>query len=70
MATIEERVTAVERDVENEQEWRRAMVEEMRAGFQRLETKIDTNQRWLIGLMVGTMVGVAGLTATIVKLLG
>ena len=50
MATDEERISALERDVENEQEWRREIVLEMRAGFERLETRMDrleNNQRWL-----------------------
>ena len=61
MATNEERISALERDVENEQEWRREIVLEMRAGFERLETRMDrleNNQRWLVGLLIAILIAV------------
>ena len=51
----------VERGIENEQKWRRDMIKEMRAGFDRLEARIDkmeSNQRWLIGLLVAILVAI------------
>lgn len=45
MAMLEERTARLEAERENEQEWRR----EMLARFGRLEG----NQRWIIGLMIG-----------------
>ncbi len=61
MVTTEERLSLVERGIENEQEWRRDMIKEMRAGFDRLEARIDKmegNQRWLIGLLVAILVAI------------
>ncbi len=61
MVTTEERLSLVEREIQNEQEWRRDMIEEMRAGFERLEARIDrmeSNQRWLIGLLVAILVAI------------
>ena len=61
MVTTEERLSLVERDIENEQEWRRDMIKEMRTGFDRLEARIDkmeSNQRWLIGLLVAILVAI------------
>ena len=61
MTTQEERVSLLERDVENEQEWRRDVVREMRAGFERLEARMDrleNNQRWLVGLLIAILIAV------------
>ena len=61
MVTTEERLSLVERGIENEQEWRRDMIKEMRAGFDRLEARIDkmeSNQRSLIGLLVAILVAI------------
>ena len=61
MVTTEERISLVERGIENEQGWRRDMIKEMRAGFDRLEARIDKmegNQRWLIGLLVAILVAI------------
>ena len=61
MVTTEERLSLVERGIENEQEWRRDMIKEMRAGFDPLEARIDKmegNQRWLIGLLVAILVAI------------
>ena len=61
MVTTEERLSLVERGIENEQEWRRDMIKEMRTGFDRLEARIDkmeSNQRWLIGLLVAILVAI------------
>ncbi len=45
MAMLEERTARLEAERENEQEWRR----EILARLDRLEA----NQRWMIGLMIG-----------------
>ena len=61
MVTTEERLSLVERGIENEQEWRRDMIKEMPAGFDRLEAwidKMESNQRWLIGLLVAILVAI------------
>ena len=68
MATNEERISLLERDVDNEQEWRREIVNQMRAGFARIETqfgrmenrmdRLENNQRWLIGLLVAILIAV------------
>lgn len=61
MTTQEERISLLERDVENEQEWRRDVVREMRAGFERLEARMDrleNNQRWLVGLLIAILIAV------------
>ena len=61
MTTQEERISVLERDVENEQEWRREIVREMRAGFDRMEARMDrleNNQRWLVGLLVAILIAV------------
>ena len=58
MATLQERTTRLEADVENEQEWRRELAKEMRDGLARLEAKIVTNQRWSIGIVL-TSVSIA-----------
>ena len=52
MTMIEERTARLEAERENEQEWRR----EILARFDRLEARVDRldgNQRWIIGLMIG-----------------
>ena len=61
MVTNEERISLLERDIENEQEWRREITQEMRAGFKRVEARIDrleNNQRWLIGLLVAILIAI------------
>ena len=61
MTTNEERISTLEQGFENEQEWRRDMFNEMCAGFARLDASIDkleTNQRWLVGLLVAILVAI------------
>ena len=61
MVTNEERISLLERDIENEQEWRREITQEMRAGFKRVEARIariDNNRRWLIGLLVAILIAI------------
>ena len=61
MTIQEERISVLERDVENEQEWRREIVREMRSGFDRLEARMDrleNNQRWLVGLLIAILIAV------------
>ena len=45
MAMLEERTARLEAERENEQEWRREML--ARIG------RLEGNQRWIIGLMIG-----------------
>ena len=61
MTTQEERISALEQGFENEQEWRREMLNEMRAGFNRLDARIDrleSNQRWLVGLLLAILIAI------------
>ncbi len=72
MTTQEERIARLEQGFEDEQEWRREMLSEMRAGFNRLDTKIDadfarldaridrleSNQRWLVGLLLAILIAI------------
>ncbi len=61
MTMQEERISALEQGFENEQEWRREMLNEMRAGFDRLDTRIDrlgSNQRWLVGLLLAILIAI------------
>ena len=54
MTTQEERIARLEQGFEDEQEWRREMLSEMRAGFNRLES----NQRWLVGLLLAILIAI------------
>ena len=59
--TNEERVARLEQGFEDEQEWRREMLGEMRAGFDRLDARIDrleSNQRWLVGLLLTILIAI------------
>ena len=72
MTMQEERIAALGQGFENEQEWRREMLNEMRAGFNRLDAKIDadfarldaridrleSNQRWLVGLLLAILIAI------------
>ena len=61
MTTQEERISALEQSFANEQEWRREMLNEMRAGFNRLDARIDrleSNQRWLVGLLLAILIAI------------
>ena len=61
MTTTEERISALEQGFENEQEWRREMLGEMRSGFDRLDARIDrleSNQRWLVGLLILILIAI------------
>ena len=61
MTTQEERIAPLEQGFENEQEWRREMLSEMRAGFNRLDARIDkmeSNQRWLVGLLIALLIAI------------
>ena len=74
MTTQEERISLVERDIENEQEWRRELAHETRDSFARLEAKIDSNHKWTIGLLIGMLLaiitGFLGIIAAIISVLG
>ena len=57
----EERMSALEQGFENEQEWRREMLYEMRTGFSRMDASIDrleSNQRWLVGLLIALLIAI------------
>lgn len=47
-------MATLERDVENEQEWRREMLKEMRDGFARLDAKFN----WIIGLLIALLIAI------------
>ena len=54
MATNEQRLSTLEQKIENEQEWRRDMVARFDKRFDRLES----NQRWLFGLLITILVAI------------
>ena len=54
MATNEQRLSALEQKIDNEQEWRRDMVARFDKRFDRLES----NQRWLFGLLVTVFIAI------------
>lgn len=61
MTMQEGRISALEQGFENKQEWRREMLNEMRAGFNRLDARIDrleSNQRWLVGLLLAILIAI------------
>lgn len=56
MTLIEERTARLEVERENEQEWRREMLERLGQLEARQDARLDRvegNQRWIIGLIVG-----------------
>ncbi|MDE2686694.1 MAG: hypothetical protein OXI16_04240 [Chloroflexota bacterium] len=56
MTLIEERTARLEAERENEQEWRREMLERLGQLEARQDARLDRvegNQRWIIGLIVG-----------------
>ncbi len=66
MTTQEERISALERDVENEQEWRRGIIQEMRAGFERMEARIERMEAKIDRLYIALIVGLLGVITAIV----
>ena len=54
MATNEQRLSTLEQKIENEQKWRRDMVARFEKRFDRLES----NQRWLFGLLITILVAI------------
>ena len=56
MTMQEERISMLERDVENEQEWRRDIVQEMRAGFERMEARIERMEAKIDRLYIALIV--------------
>ena len=50
MTTQEERISALEQGFENEQEWRREILARL--------DKIESNQRWLVGLLIMILIAV------------
>ena len=58
MTTIDdrERLARLEEGRRNDDEWRREMLSRM----DRLENKVDNNQRWTIGLLVVFLIAIIG----------
>ena len=52
--TTEERIAKLEQGFENEQEWRREMLKEIREGFARVDAKFN----WLIGLVIALLIAI------------
>ena len=52
MAMLEERTARLEAERENEQEWRREMLERL--------GRLEANQRWIVGLLIAILVAVIG----------
>ena len=56
MTMIEERTARLEAERDNEQEWRREMLARLGHLEARQDARLDrveANQRWIIGLMIG-----------------
>ena len=66
MTTNEERISLLERDVDNEQEWRREIVQEMRAGFERMEARIERMEAKIDRLYIALIVGLFGVIAAVI----
>ena len=58
MTTIDERerIARLEEGRRNDDEWRREMLSRM----DRLEGKVDSNQRWTVGLLVVILIAIIG----------
>ena len=52
MAMLEERMAPLEAERENEQEWRREMLERL--------GRLEANQRWIVGLLIAILIAVIG----------
>ena len=52
MTMIEERMARLEAERENEQEWRREMLEWL--------GRLEANQRWIVGLLIAILIAVIG----------
>lgn len=52
MTMIEERMARLEAERENEQEWRREMLEWL--------GRLGANQRWIVGLLIAILIAVIG----------
>ena len=52
MTMLEERTARLEAERENEQEWRREMLERL--------GRLEANQRWIVGLLIAILVAVIG----------
>ena len=58
-----ERIARLEERRENDDEWRREMLSKMErfeSRMDRLENKVDSNQRWTIGLLVVILITIIG----------
>lgn len=58
-----ERIARLEERRENDDEWRREMLSKMErfeSRMDRLENKVDSNQRWTIGLLVVILIAIIG----------
>ena len=52
MTMIEERTARLEAERENEQAWRREMLERL--------GRLEANQRWIVGLLIAILIAVIG----------
>ena len=58
-----ERIARLEERRSNDDEWRREMLSKMErfeSRLDRLESKVDSNQRWTIGLLVVILIAIVG----------
>ena len=58
-----ERIARLEERRENDDEWRREMLAKMErfeSRMDRMEGKVDSNQRWTIGLLVVILIAIIG----------
>ena len=58
-----ERIARLEERRENDDEWRREMLSKMErfeSRMDRLENKVDSNQRWTIGLLIVILIAIIG----------
>ena len=52
--TNDERIARLEQGFENEQEWRREMINRMRE----MNAKIDSNHKWTVGLLITILIAI------------
>ena len=58
-----ERIARLEERRDNDDDWRREMLSKMERfedRMDRLESKVDSNQRWTIGLLVVILIAIIG----------
>ena len=52
--TNDERIARLEQGFENEQEWRREMINRMRE----MNAKINSNHKWTVGLLITILIAI------------